>query len=57
MVRIADQEETPTVHCDTVHFDCEEQRLTLVARAHLVVQGRVNRLRWITVEDSEHGVD
>jgi hypothetical protein len=50
-IQVGGAREAPPVQCDTLVVDCEAQRLTLVARASLVVQGRVPRLRWIKVQE------
>lgn len=53
-IQIGEQQETPALRCDTLRVDCEAQRLYLVARASVVVQGRVNKVRWIKLRDENH---
>jgi hypothetical protein len=51
VVRIGDRRETPEVRCDTLVVDTEAQRLWLVARGVVDVQGKVSSLRWTKVQE------
>jgi hypothetical protein len=50
VVRVLDRRETPAVACDTVDVDMEKRTVSLVWRAHLVVQGQVDAVHWIKVQ-------
>jgi len=50
VVRVLDRRETPAVTCDTVDVEMEKRTLSLVWRAHLVVQGQVDAVHWIKVQ-------
>jgi hypothetical protein len=50
VAKILGDRETPQAVCDTVAIDMERRTLGLVWRASLVVQGRVDGIQWIKVQ-------
>jgi len=56
VARVGDEEVAlPPGACDTLVIDGERATATLVWRTSLPVQGKVDRLRWVAVDEGERG--